>query len=57
MKKKNFLFMFLGLVLALTIFPGVSTWLEFPTPSHGIANMFNAVLGESSLVNNLLSVS
>jgi hypothetical protein len=57
MKKKNYLYMFLGVVLALTIVPGVSMWLGFSTPSQGIANMFTAVLGESSLVNNLLSVS
>ena len=57
MKKKNFLFMFLALVFALSIVPGVSMWLGFPTPSQGIANMFTTVLGEASLVNGQIAFS
>ncbi|WP_391122372.1 hypothetical protein [Psychrobacillus sp. L3] len=57
MKKKNYLYMFLGLFLALTIVPGVSMWLGFSTPSQGIARMFTAVLGESSLVNDIIAFS
>lgn len=57
MKKKNFLYMFLGLVFAMTIVPGLSMWLGFPAPSQGISNMFTAVLGESSLVNDLIAFS
>ena len=57
MKKKNFLFMFLGLVFVLSIVPGVSSWLGFLDHLQGIANMFTAVLGEASLVNNQIAFS
>ena len=49
--------MILGLAFGLFVLPGVSLWLGFPTPSQGIANMFTAVLGESSVVNDLIAFS
>ena len=57
MKKKHYLYMILGLAFGLFVLPGVSLWLGFPTPSQGIANMFTAVLGESSVVNDLIAFS
>ena len=49
--------MILGLAFALFVSPGVSMWLGFPTPSQGITNLFTAVLGESSVVSNLIAFS
>ena len=56
-KKYYYLYIILGFAFALFVVPGVSMWLGFPTPAQGIANMFTAVLGESSVVSDLIAFS
>lgn len=57
MKKRHYLYMIIGIAFAVVILPGVLMWLEYPTPSQAIANMFTAILGESNFVNNLIAFS